>query len=63
MQSPTPATANPAYNALLAKIEWKETGAPGQTVHTAPDSSLQINLDELLAALAAMQDAQRRRRH
>ncbi len=58
MQSPSPAT--PAYNALLAKIEWKEAGAPNQTA-TTPE--LQLNLDELLAALAAMQDAQRRRRH
>lgn len=53
LQSPT-TPATPAYNTLLAKIEWLENGQQAST--------LGVDLKELLAALADMQDKGRQRR-
>ncbi len=53
MQSST-TSATPAYNTLLAKIEWLENGQQAPT--------LGIDLKELLAALADMQDKGRQQR-
>lgn len=53
MQSTT-SPPTPAYNTLLAKMEWLENGQQAAT--------LSVDLKELLAALADMQDKSRKPR-
>lgn len=53
MQS-TASPPTPAYNTLLAKMEWLENGQQAAT--------LSVDLKELLAALADMQDKSRKPR-